>query len=262
MAFADIDGGRLHYRVDGAADAPTLMLSNSLGTNLSMWEAQVPALSRHFRVLRYDSRGHGQSMVSPGPYSIAQLARDALVLLNALDLERAHFCGLSMGGMIAMWLAVHAPERIDRLVLCNTAPRIAPPELWNTRIETVRNGGMKAITDGVIGRWFTQAFIARAPEAVEAVRQVLLTTPPEGYTACCAAIRDMDQRNEVELIKAPTLVISGTHDPATTPADGRFLAERIAGARYTELATAHLSNIEAAEPFTDAVLKFLDGQGG
>jgi 3-oxoadipate enol-lactonase len=162
MAFADIDGGRLHYRVDGAADAPTLMLSNSLGTNLSMWEAQVPALSRHFRVLRYDSRGHGQSTVSPGPYSIAQLARDALVLLNALDLERAHFCGLSMGGMIAMWLAVHAPERIDRLVLCNTAPRIAPPELWNTRIETVRNGGMKAITDGVIGAGSLKLFIARA----------------------------------------------------------------------------------------------------
>lgn len=260
MAFVDRDGGRLHYRIDGAADAPTLMLSNSLGTNLSMWEAQVPTLSRHFRVLRYDCRGHGQSTVSPGPYSVEQLASDALLLLNALDLERVHFCGLSMGGMIGMWLAIHAPERIDRLVLCNTAPRIAPPELWNTRIETVRNGGMKAITDGVIGRWFTQAFIARAPEAVEAVRQGLLSTPPEGYIGCCAAIRDMDQRDEVQRIQAPTLVISSTHDPATTPADGRFLAERIGGARYTELATAHLSNIEAAEPFTVAVLKFLNEQ--
>ena len=261
MAFVDIDGGRLHYRVDGAADAPALVLSNSLGTSLSMWETQLPTLSRHFRVLRYDSRGHGQSTVTPGPYSIELLARDALVLLNALDLERVHFCGLSMGGMIGMWLAIHAPERINRLVLSNTAPRIAPPELWNTRIETVRNGGMKAITDGVIGRWFTQAFIARAPEAVEAVRQGLLSTPPEGYIGCCAAIRDMDQRGEVEQIQAPTLVISGTHDVATTPADGRFLVERIAGARYTELAAAHLSNIEAADQFTEAVLKFLNGQG-
>jgi 3-oxoadipate enol-lactonase len=261
MAFVDIDGGRLHYRVDGAADAPPLLLSNSLGTNLSMWEAQVPTLSRHFRVLRYDCRGHGQTTVTPGPYSIGQLARDALVLLNALDLERVHFCGLSMGGMIGMWLAIHAPERINRLVLCNTAPRIAPPDMWDTRIETVRKGGMEAITDGVIGRWFTQAFIARAPEAVEAVRHGLLRTPAEGYTACCAAIRDMDQRAEIGRIQAPTLVLSGTHDVATTPADGRFLAEHIAAARYTELATAHLSNIEAADPFTEAVVKFLNKQG-
>jgi 3-oxoadipate enol-lactonase len=260
MPFVDVDGGRLHYRFDGAADAPVLMLSNSLGTDLSMWDAQMPSLSRHFRVLRYDSRGHGQSTVIAGPYTLEQLAGDALSLLDSLNIERVRFCGLSMGGMVGMWLAVHAPERIDRLVLSNTAALIGPPELWNTRIETVRGGGMQAVTEAVIGRWFNQAFTARAPQAVEVIRRMLLDTPAEGYTACCAAIRDMDQRDTVARIEAPTLVIAGTHDVSTTPANARFLVERIAGARYVELDAAHLSNIGASEQFTDTVLKFLIDQ--
>lgn len=261
MPFIDVNDGRLHYRFDGPSDAPVLLLSNSLGTDLTMWGPQVPAFSRTFRVLRYDSRGHGASSVTPGPYTLEQLAGDALALLDGLGLTRVHFCGLSLGGMVGMWLGTHAPERVDRLVLANTAAHIGPPEIWNTRIDKVREGGMAAITVAVLDRWFTAAFQEQAPQAVERVRQVLLATPPEGYIACCAAVRDMDQRETVARVRAPTLVVAGTHDQATPPADGKFLAERIPGASYVEFSAAHLGNIEAEARFTDAVLGFLIRSG-
>lgn len=258
LQYADIDDVRVAYRFDGAVDAPLLMLSNSLGTDLHMWDPQIAAFARRYRVLRYDGRGHGASGVTPGPYAIEQLARDAIGLLDALQLRRVHFCGLSMGGMVGMWLGIHAPERIDKLILCNTAARIGPPEMWNARIEKVRTEGMAAITSAVLERWFTEGFRSRSPGAIEPIRQTLLATSREGYTACCAAVRDMDQRQAVARIGAPTLVIAGTHDAATPPADGRFAAEQIQGAGYVELDAAHLSNVERAEEFTDAVLTFLN----
>lgn len=257
MPFLEIDGARIHYRFDGPDEAPVLLLSNSLGTDLGLWDPQMPVFARGFRVLRYDARGHGASSATPGPYTIAGLARDAIALLDGLGIGSAHFCGLSLGGMVGMWLGVHAPGRVRKLVLCNTAARIGPPELWNARIDAVRKGGMEAIAAAVIERWFTPATRERAPEAVARVRQVLEATPAEGYTASCAAVRDMDQRAAIAAITAPTLVIAGSHDVATPPADGRFLAERIAGARYVELETAHLSNIEAAQRFTETVSAFL-----
>ncbi len=257
MDFIDLADGRIRYRFDGPVDAPVLVLSNSLGTDLSMWDAQIPAFAQRLRVLRYDTRGHGASTATPGPYSIAQLGRDVLGLLDALGIARAHFCGLSMGGMVGQWLGVNAPERIERLVLCNTAALIGPAELWDKRIAAVREGGMAAIADAVIARWFTEAFVAAHPEAVAPVRRVLEACTPEGYTAACAAVRDMDQREAVAAITVATLVIAGAHDLATPPADGRFLAERIPGARYLELEAAHLSNIEAEERFTEGVLGFL-----
>jgi 3-oxoadipate enol-lactonase len=208
-------------------------------------------------VLRYDSRGHGQSAVSPGPYTIEQLSRDALHLMDALGIERARFCGLSMGGMVGQWLGTHAPQRVDRLMLCNTSALIGPPEVWNARIDAVRSGGMAAIVDAVLARWFTAAFLARATDAVAQTRAMLLGTPADGYVASCAAVRDMDQRESAARIAVPTLVIAGTHDVATPPADGRFLAERIKGARYVELPAAHLSNLEAAPAFTGALTEFL-----
>jgi 3-oxoadipate enol-lactonase len=253
----DIQRDGLKCRVDGAADAPVLVLSNSLGTNLAMWDAQMPALRASFRVLRYDSRGHGASTVTPGPYSIEQLARDVLILLDGLRIGRAHFCGLSMGGMVGMWLGAHAPTRIDRLVLCNTSPRIGPPEVYNTRIEAVRKGGVSSIAEAVLGRWFTAGFRERSPGEVVRMRAMLTATSADGYVAACAAVRDMDQWNSVATIKCPTLVISGTHDAATPPADGRRMAEVIPGARYVELDAAHISNIEAAPAFTAAVISFL-----
>lgn len=257
MAFIELNGGRFHYQFNGRQSAPVLVLSNSLGTDLTMWKPQVEAFARHFRVLRYDTRGHGASAVTAGPYTVAQLAGDVTALLDALNVGRARFCGLSMGGVVGMWLATHAPERFEKAVLCNTAARIGTPELWNARIETVRQGGMGAIAQGMVERWFTAAFRARAAETVEHVRKTLLNTPAAGYIGCCEAIRDNDQRESVATIGIPVLVVAGAQDPATPAADGRFVADRIPGARYVEFDTAHLSNLEVPDEFTDSVLQFL-----
>jgi 3-oxoadipate enol-lactonase len=257
MPFADLAEVRLHYRLDGPDRAPVLVLSNSLGTDLDMWEAQIAALTAHWRVLRYDTRGHGQSSVPPGPYMIAQLGRDVVALLDHLGLDRVDFAGVSMGGMTGMWLGVHEPARVGKLTLANTAARIAPPDLWDARIEKVTAGGMEVISDAVLGRWFTPAFAAREPATIATMKAMMERTPAAGYVACCAAIRDMDQREAVAAIAAPTLVIAGTHDAATPPADGRYLAATIRDARYVELPAAHLSNIETASAFTAALVDFL-----
>ncbi len=238
--------------------APVLVFSNSLGADYSMWHGQAAEFQGKFQVLRYDTRGHGQSAVTPGPYSIEQLARDVLGLLDELRFERAHFCGLSMGGSTGMWLALNAPQRLNKLVLCNTAAKIGTAATWNPRIEAVRSGGMKAISSAVIERWFTPSLRAKDPAAVAATLKTIEQTNPEGYAACCAAIRDFDCRKLLGKIRVPTQVITGTHDPATPPADGRFLAEQIPGARYAELDSAHLSNIEANDRFNRELLAFLN----
>lgn len=257
MPFAELADIRLHYRFDGAADAPVVMLSNSLGTNLAMWDAQVTTLAARYRVLRYDSRGHGNSTVTRDPYTIEQLARDALGLLDHLGLQRIRFCGLSMGGMVGQWLGANAAQRLSQLVLCNTAAKIGTADVWNTRIAAVNKGGMAAVVDGVLARWYSAPFIASAPDAAMATREMLLTTPSAGYVASCAAVRDMDQRDATSRIAVPTLIIAGTHDLVTPPAEGRFLADHIAGAHYVELPAAHLSNIEAPLAFTSALAGFL-----
>ena len=257
MPFLDTATGKLHYEIDGPDNAPVLLLSNSLGTTLAMWLPQLPALTEHFRVLCYDTRGHGQSSVTPGPYSIAQLGRDVISLLDGLNIPSAHFCGLSMGGMTGIWLGVNAPDRIKRLVLCNTSAAIGVPEVWNTRIAKVKQDGMEGIIDAVLERWFTADFLAHAPAQVDRVRQMLRNTPPEGYIANCAAVRDMDQRSELARISAPTLVIGGKHDKATPPEHGELIARTIPGAKYVELNAAHLSNWEVAQAFTQQLLSFL-----
>jgi 3-oxoadipate enol-lactonase len=257
MPHADVPGGRLHYRFDGPDNAPVVLMSNSLGTDLGMWEPQMAALTARYRVLRYDSRGHGQSAVTPGPYDVAGLARDALALLDALALDRVMFCGLSLGGMVGQWLGANASPRISRLALCNTSAHMDARDAYNARIDAVAKGGMEAVVDAVLARWYTPAFIARAPDAVANTRRMLLGTPAAGYIACCAAVRDMDQRASASRIGIPTLVIAGADDLATPPAAARFLAEKIAGARYVELAAAHLSNVEAQSDFTRALTEFL-----
>lgn len=257
MATIDVPGARLHHRVDGAADAPVVVLSNSLGTTLAMWDGQMAALTGHFRVLRYDTRGHGESSLSSMPFDIARLGRDVVALLDGLNLERVHFCGLSLGGMVGLWLGAHVPHRLHRLVLCNTAAVLGPPCAWDERIDAVTKGGSAAVAPTVIGRWFTPAFRQREPAATERVRQMLLATSPEGYSAACAAVRDMDQRSLVRDVRVPTLVVAGSEDLATPPAASRWLVERIPGARLVELRAAHLSNIEAERLFNERVFEFL-----
>ena len=257
MPFAEVGGARIHYRWDGPEDAPVVLLSNSLGTDFSMWDTQAAAWSKKFRVLRYDTRGHGQSSVTPGPYSIQQLGSDVVALMDALGVSRAHFCGLSMGGQTGMWLGGNVPERLGKLILCNTGAKIGTPESWGARIETVRKGGMKSVAPAVIERWFTAGFRAKEPGRVAAVRGLLEKTNPDGYIANCEAVRDFDCRNRLDKIVAPTLVIAGAADTSTPPADGRFLAERIRGARFVELNAAHLSNVEDEARFTEEVGDFL-----
>ena len=257
MSFFDTGTGKLHYELAGSANAPVLVLSNSLGTTMDMWLPQMPSFLEHFHVLRYDTRGHGLSAVSPGPYSIAQLGADVVALLDHLNIRRAHFCGLSMGGMTGIWLGAHAPERIERLVLCNTSAAIGVPEVWNTRIAKVRQDGMDAIVDNVLSRWFTPDFLTHAPAQVARVRTMLRNTSAQGYVANCAAVRDMDQRAALANIAAPTLVIGGKHDQATPPEHGELIARGIARARYAELNAAHLSNWETAQAFTQQVINFL-----
>jgi 3-oxoadipate enol-lactonase len=257
MPFIDANGTRFNYRIDGPADAPVVALSNSLGTNLAMWDPQTATLSRKFRVLRYDMRGHGLTSVTPGPYTIAGLALDVVGLLDALKIERANFCGLSVGGALGQWLGINAANRFASVTLSNTAALIGTADGWNTRMKAVREGGMASIADAVVSRWFTESFAKKSPETLEAARQMLLHTPPEGYVATCAALREMDQRETVARLSVRTLVIAGAKDSATTPADARFLVERISGAQYVELNAAHLSNIEDAAAFTQSLLDFL-----
>ena len=247
----------LNYMDQGAAGGPTLVLSNSLGATLDMWAPQVEPFQQHFRLIRYDTRGHGKSSVPTAPYSMADLGGDVLRLLDELGIERANFCGLSLGGTTGMWLGAHAPDRVDRLVLCNTAPFFGPPEVFDARIETVRRQGLSALVEGILQRWFTAGFLATQPDVVTAIRTTLLATPVEGYAGCCAALRDLDERIHLARIRAATLVIGGTFDPAPTIDSARSLAAAIPGAEFAEMPTAHLSNLGAAAQFNARVLQFL-----
>jgi 3-oxoadipate enol-lactonase len=257
MPFATLPDVTIHYALTGNPSNPPLILSNSLGADFSMWDATAPAFEKQFYLLRYDMRGHGKSSVPAPPYSVTQLATDLLALADSLGFAQFLLCGLSVGGMIGMHLALHLPARLKKLVLCNTAAKIGTNEMWNTRIETVRGKGMSAVAQLTPARWFTPSFQSNHPEKVAASLRVVEALNPEGYIGGCCAVRDFDFRAEVSRIDLPTLVVSGTHDPAATPADGRFLTEQISGARYVELNTSHISSVEDPSGLTAAVLSFL-----
>ena len=261
MALIKLNDAQIYYQWDGPEKAPVVVFSNSLGTSHRMWDPQLNAFTRDFRVLRYDSRGHGQSSSTPGPYTIEQLAGDVVQLLDALKLDRVYFCGLSMGGMIGMFLGAAHASRFHKIVLCNTAAKIGTPDIWNARITAVQQGGMKAVAGGVIDRWLTAAYRAAHPGDTAQVLTMLESCNPAGYTASCCAVRDADFRQKLATIHVPTQIIAGAHDPATPPSDGRFLSEQIPGAKYVELSAAHLSNIEARDDFNREVLAFLKSQG-
>jgi 3-oxoadipate enol-lactonase len=261
MAIANLQGAKLYYRWDGPEGAPIVIFSNSLGATHRMWDPQVEAFSKHFRVLRYDGRGHGDSSVIPGPYTIEQLAGDVLSLLGELKLGRVSFCGLSMGGMIGMYLGANAASRFHKIVLCNTGAKIGTADGWNARIAAVQQGGMKVVAGAVFERWLTPAYRVANPGVSAEVLAMLERGEAAGYAANCCAVRDFDYREKLAGVQVPTLIIAGTHDPATPPADGQYLHEHIRGAQYAELAAAHLSNIEAREEFNRQVLGFLKSQG-
>ncbi|ACB96472.1 3-oxoadipate enol-lactonase [Beijerinckia indica] len=252
-----VAGRSFHVQVEGQEALPVLMLAHPLGADLGIWNALIEALLPHFRIVRYDARGHGGSSVVAGPYSIADLGRDALGLMDALGLDQVHWLGQSMGGMVGQWLLAHAPERIERAVLANTTARSNDPNVWNQRIATVRIHGMKAIAEAVLERWFTSAFRTANPALIEPIRQTLLRTTPEGYIACCAAIRDMDLHEAIRAVEQSVLVIMGQDDPSTPPTEGLAIAEAIEAAQTLLLEAAHISHIEANAPFTKAVVDFL-----
>lgn len=249
---------QLHFEHAPRPGAPALLLINSLGTSLGMWDDQLPALQDRFEVVRYDARGHGQSTAGHrDQLTIEDLARDALAVLDACGIARAHICGLSLGGMTAMQLALKWPDRVLKAVLCNTSAHMPPRDAWDTRIATVRNEGMAGLTEAVLGRWFTEEFRSANPDRVERIRRMLLETSVDGYVACCTAIRDMDLRESIKTIRTTTLVIGGTRDPATPPANAELIASSIPDARLKLLEAAHLSNIEQADEFTATLLEFL-----
>ncbi len=249
---------RVHREVSGPSDGPVVVLANSLGSTLAMWDPQVAELARTSRVVRYDLRGHGGSPAPDGPYTIADLGGDLLALLDDLDVERASVCGLSLGAMVAMWVAAHAPDRIDRLVLCATSARLGPPEMWATRAETVVAKDVGAVADLVVGRWFTPAYAAGHPEVVKRMRAMIASCSAVGYAGCCRAIERMDLTGDLASIAAPTLVVVGADDVATPVEHAERIVAGIADARLAVVAdAAHLVNVEQPAAVTRLVLDHL-----
>ena len=247
----------LHYTLDGPPDAPVVVLGSSLGTSGAMWQPQMEALRASFRVLRYDHRGHGGSPVPPGPYSLADLGGDLLTLLDILGLERVRLGGLSLGGMVAMWVAAHAPERVESVALLCTSAQLGPPSIWRERVSLVRQGGVAAIADVIVSRWFTPEFALRHAGVVAWARRMLVTTPDEGYIGCCAAIEQMDLIPGLARISAPALVIAAERDPATAPPHLEKIAAGIAGSRLEVVPdAAHLANVEQPEAVSRLLLEF------
>ncbi len=254
-----VNGLEVAYRFDGPEDGHVILMANSLMSDSSMWDWNVPALADRYRVLRYDKRGHGGSQTTPGSYSIAQLADDAVALLDALKIDKVHFIGLSMGGMIGQQLGARYPERVHSLSLCDTASEMPPRNLWEERFEIARKDGIPGLVDGTIKRWFTAPFIERAPQDIAKVRQMILGTELEGYIGCASAVRDMAQTTMLLKIKAPTLILTGRQDPACTVDQAIVLNRMIDGSKMVILEeAAHLSNIEQPEVFNRTVREFID----
>jgi 3-oxoadipate enol-lactonase len=241
----------VQHTLEGPEDAPVVVFSNSLGTTGAMWDAQAAAISDRFQVLRYDARGHGATTAPPGPYAMGELAGDVVELLDRLELERVSFCGLSIGGMTGMWLGVNAPERIDRLVICCTGMQLPTAEMWTERAALVRREGMDSVVDATMERWFTPAFPERSPAEVRRIREIFLTTDPEGYAGCCEALAEFDMRGQLDVISTPTLVIAGEDDPVGTPERAASIAEEIEGSRLVILPDArHMPAVEQPDALT------------
>jgi 3-oxoadipate enol-lactonase len=261
VPFLQSSDYKLYYELTGLHEGPVLVLSNSLGTTMAMWEPQLAEFEKHFRVLRYDTRGHGRSEVTRGPFTFEQLAQDVVTLLDALKLETAYFCGLSMGGLTGLQLGLDAGGHLKKMVISSASAKFGTSDGWEKRIAAVRTGGMRAVAGQVVERWFTKEFREAEPEKVRAMREMIESVSPEGYVNCCMALRDADLRTELARIRTETLIISGAQDPVSPPTDGKFLASGIGGARYRELNASHLSNVERPQEFARVALDFLTGGG-
>ncbi len=257
MPLIVVDGCSLNVEIEGPDGAPVLMPSNSLGTDLHMWDGQVQPFTQRFRLVRYDYRGTGKSAVPTGPYSMERLGRDVLGILDHLGIEKINWCGLSMGGMVGQWLGANAPDRINRLVLANTACYYPVKDPWNERIAAVRQNGIAPMADAMLARWFSAGFIEREPRTVARMKEMMIATPVAGYIANCEAVRDMDHRDILARIKAPTPIVAGRFDVATPIEAAEYIRARIPGAALTLLDAGHISNVEQASDFSAEVTGFL-----
>lgn len=258
MNFFHSQGARLAYRVDGPDHAPPLIMVNSLGTDMRMWDPQLPFLNGTLRLIRYDCRGHGASDAPVGDYTLEQLGSDLLALMDKLHLEQAAICGLSLGGIVALWCALTYPKRITRVVCANTAARIGTRESWHARIEAVRAGGMLGIRDAIVARFLSENYRQHHPETVQQISKMVEAINPQGYIGACAALREADLREQVGMIRIPSLILAGELDEATPPSLAQELHAAIAGSQlHIFRATAHLSNIERPKEFSEAILNFL-----
>lgn len=260
MSIAHINGIDVFYLTDGDPHKPAIIFSNSLGTDHSMWDGQLEVLRREFYIIRYDTRGHGLTSNPKGPYTIDQLGKDVLALLDYLSIDRAYFCGISMGGLIGQWLAVNAPERIEALVIANTAPKIGTELAWRERATLVRREGLNVIAESAPSRWFTPEFYGSCPRDVNELLINLKNMSPEGYASCCEALASEDLRESISKITIPTLILSGTKDPVTTIDDARFMQGQIQRSQILEMPASHISNIEAEAEFNQAIKKFFTNQ--
>lgn len=251
---------KTHYQIEGTPNSPVLVFSNSLGTDIRMWDKVVPFLLPYFRIIRYDTRGLGQSEVTTQPFNINQLGQDVINLLDELRLEKVYFCGLSMGGQIGQWLGIHHSDRLNKLVLCNTAAQIGTNQGWNDRIKLIEKEGLKAIWSGTQKVWFREVFLENHPDQISDLEDMFLKNQALGYANCCAAVRDADFRNDLHKIEVETLVIAGDEDPATTVADATFMVKKIPNAKRSVLPARHLPSIEQADLFANTLVDFLVGK--
>lgn len=249
---------QINYQTFGDAAKPALVFSNSLGTNFKMWQPQIDFFQQDFFVICYDTRGHGASSAPQGPYSIDQLGQDVVNLLDHLNIEKAAFCGISMGGLTGQWLAINRPERFNQVVVCNTAAKIGQEQAWNDRAALVREQGLQPIASTAASRWFTEPFIQSNTAVVESLSNDLGAGSPEGYASCCEALAEADLREKLKTITVPTLVVAGLQDPVTTIADGEYMVEHIPNSQLFKIDASHISNIEQPRVFNYILNKFLN----
>ena len=258
MPVIDSHGCPIDVEVTGPENAPVLMLSSSLGTTKHMWDPQMDAFAKQCRVVRYDRRGHGKSGVPKGPYNMEMLGRDVIAIMDGLKIDKLNWLGLSMGGMEGMWLGANAGNRIDKLILSNTSSHYADKSMWHTRMDAVgKAGSVAGISDMVINAWLTKDFQTAQPDTTARMKEMMISTPVEGYLACCAAVRDMDHRKILREIKVPTLIIAGSKDPATNVAAAEFIRDRIPGSKLAIVEAAHIANVEVPDEYARVVLNFL-----